>query len=178
MTNHESEGYGASDRLVAAGEAVLSHYGVPGMRWGHRKSPSSGGSGGSSAAPAVKKARPAAPPAQVGRSKRAVAKDLAKSSVPVLKLAAKAAGRVAAVGALTAVGVPTVVAAGTVAAAIAAHPEIVKAGKDFTELWANEAGFHKMGTLDKLQKEINVKQTFDKYPPFETTTTVNGVVQK
>ena len=150
-----------------ARDEALAHFGIKGMKWGVRRDNTGGGgsAGGGSSAPVAKKTRSAASEATGSLTNREKAARVGRSSVPILKTAGKAAGRVAAVAALTALGVPAVVAAGTVAATIAAHPELIRAGKEASQLWLNDAGLRDMSTMDQLKARYDLKTNFS-----ETTT--------
>jgi hypothetical protein len=181
MTIHESEGYEADDRLVAAGEAALKHYGVPGMKWGHRKGPDSSGSRASQRLSDAAKATGRAAQttgqaaAKAGRASAPHIKRAAKASVPAAKIAAKVGLRVGVVAALSAIGVPAAVATGSLAMLVAANPEMIQMGADHVKVLLDDAGIRNMGIKDELITRARVST----YPPvFETTTTVNGVVQK
>jgi hypothetical protein len=124
-------------------DETLTHYGVPGMKWGHRKQRTSGSR---------------------TSGKTSSTREKLKKTGEVIRPAAKALGkatlRVGAIAALTAIGVPAIVAGGTVAATIAANPELVKAGKDAIDLWMNDAGLKPMSQLDQLKAQYNVRTTF------------------
>lgn len=178
MSQSAIEFYDTDDHLVAAGEAVLKHYGVPGMKWGHRKSPESGAASRlSSAAKATGRAAQTTGRATVkaGKASAPHIKRAAKASVPVAKAVGKVGLRVGLVSALGAIGIPAVVASSSVAMLVAANPEMIKMGADHMKVFLDDAGIRNMGIKDELITRARVST----YPPvFSTTTTVNGVVQK